>query len=252
MPPPLSLLVDLLPRTGASLLYALGYGTGVGAFALMARRRGLSTPGVWSLVVVGLLGGLLGANLAQYLATGAPGKSVLGGVTGGYLSVFLYKRYIGLRRPTGDLFAVGMMAGEAVGRWGCFLGGCCFGRPVAAGSAAWCVEAQGACRYPAQIYLSLVCAAILAVLVAVEARRALPENGLFFLQGALYAAARFVIEFYRTADPVGLGLTVAQWTCLVAVAFFGTGLWRLVARERVRVAAPEAVPAPAMAAEAGG
>ena len=242
MPPSPLQLDALIPRSPSALLYVLAYLVGTAAFALMARRRGMATGGVWSLAVVALLGGLVGANLAQLLATGSPGKSVLGGVAGGYLSVFLYKRAIGLRRPTGDLFAVALMAGESVGRWGCYVGGCCFGR----------LAPDGVSRYPAQLFLSAACAAILAVLVAAERRRVLPENGLFFLQGALYAAARFVIEFYRTADPVALGLTAAQWGCLAALLFFGAGLYRLARRSKTAqpVAPQQAVPA-AQAAGAG-
>ena len=108
--------------------YALGYLTGLAAFVLMARRRQLATAGIMS---VGLIGGLAGANLAQWLFGGAAGKTVLGGIAGGYLTIILYKRYLGLRRPTGDLFAVAISAGEAVERWGCFFGGCCYGKACA-------------------------------------------------------------------------------------------------------------------------
>ena len=112
------------------LCYALGYGTGLAAFYAMARRRGIATSGVMALMGAGLIGGLAGANLTQWLFGGAAGKTVLGAVAFGYVSVFLYKRYLGITRPTGDLFAVALCAGEAVGRFGCFFGGCCYGLPV--------------------------------------------------------------------------------------------------------------------------
>src|SRR5713226_7126471 len=113
----------------SAILYGAGYLTGLAAFLLMARKRRLLTWGVLSLLGVGLIGGLVCANLIQWLASGNAGKTVLGAIAGGYLSVFLYKRYLGIRRPLGDLFAVAISAGEAVGRWGCFAGGCCYGRP---------------------------------------------------------------------------------------------------------------------------
>jgi prolipoprotein diacylglyceryltransferase len=121
----------MLPPFGASpVFYLLGYCAGVSAFAWLAKRRGISTVGVWSVALVGLFGGLIGANLAQLIASGGKeaGKTVLGGIIGGYLSVHLFKRRIGLVRPLGDLFALALSAGEAVGRWGCFFGGCCYGR----------------------------------------------------------------------------------------------------------------------------
>src|SRR6185437_4553020 len=100
----------------SSFCYALGYGTGLAAFWWMARRRGLDTPGVMTILVAGLLGGLGFANLLQWVFSGSPGKTILGGVAGGYVCVMAVKRYLGIRRPLGDLFAVAAAAGEAVGR----------------------------------------------------------------------------------------------------------------------------------------
>src|SRR5438128_6696554 len=111
--------------TLSSTFYALGYLTGLAAFAAMAARRKLLTAGMMQIMAAGLVGGLISANLVQWLAAGNAGKTVLGGIAGGYISVELYKRRLGIRRPTGDLFAVAICAGEAVGRFGCLFGGCC-------------------------------------------------------------------------------------------------------------------------------
>jgi phosphatidylglycerol:prolipoprotein diacylglycerol transferase len=205
----------------AALCYALAYAVGTAAFALMARRRGLATSGVGAVSIAGLLGGLVGANLAQWLTTGSGGKSVLGGVAGGYLAVVLYKRYLGVRRPTGDLFAVALSAGEAVGRFGCFVGGCCYGVPTAV---SWAVYQHGAWRHPTQLYLALLSLLILTVLLWIEFRAPLPENGLLYVQGTLYAVGRFLVEFFREGTPFALGLTAAQWACLAGFVFFGSRL----------------------------
>ena len=110
--------------TLSAACYALGYLTGLAAFVWMARRRKLATAGIMAVMGAGLVGGLVGANLAQWAFGGVLGKTVLGGIAGGYLTVILYKRHLGIQRSTGDLFAVAVSAGEAVGRWGCFYGGC--------------------------------------------------------------------------------------------------------------------------------
>ena len=225
MPFPFALPVSALP---VAAIYALAYLVGLGAFALMAYRRGLATDGVRAVAVVGLLGGLVGANIGQWVAGGTGGKTVLGGIVGGYLCVYLYKRHIGLRRPLGDLCAVALCAGEAVGRWGCYAGGCCYGRevPAAHSGVLGAIYQHDAWRYPTQIYLSLACAAILLLLLALDRYRPLPENGLWYLQGLLYSVARFTIEFYRDGPPpLALGLNTAQWFCLVGVAFFSVRLW---------------------------
>ncbi len=205
--------------------YAAGYLTGLGAFWWMARQRGLATQGVFALLAAGLVGGLVCANLAQWIFAGTAGKSVLGAVAGGYLSVALYKRYLGIRRPLGDLFAVALSAGEAVGRWGCFFAGCCYGRTCA--HLPWAIWQHDAWRHPTQAYLSLASLGILLVLLALERLRP-PENTLFFLQGVLYCAARFGIEFLRDSPRTAGNLSLAQWACLFGGLFFAVRLTLLL------------------------
>ena len=208
----------------SAMLYAAGYLTGLAAFLLMAWKRRLLTWGVVSLLGVGLVGGLASANLVQWLVSGDVGKTVLGGIAGGYLCVVLYKRYLGIRRPLGDLFAVAISAGEAVGRWGCFAAGCCYGRPS---DAPWAVWQHEAYRHPGQAYLSLANLAILIILLVLE-RKHPPENTLFYSQGMLYCGSRFCIEFYRDTPILISGLSLAQWACAAGFVFFAIKMHRLM------------------------
>src|SRR5258708_2348744 len=68
--------------TFSAAFYALGYISAAVAFVWMARKRKLATQGMLATMGAGLLGGLLAANLVQ-IATGSPGKTVLGAVAGG-------------------------------------------------------------------------------------------------------------------------------------------------------------------------
>jgi phosphatidylglycerol---prolipoprotein diacylglyceryl transferase len=206
--------------TAASVLYGLAYLVGALAFWLMARRRRLATEGIAMVAVAGLVGGLLGATIGQWVLTGGqPGKSVLGGWLGGWLAVWVTKKRLGLHRPTGDLFAVALMAGEAMGRWGCFVGGCCHGRAC---SLSWSVYQHDALRHPTQAYLSIACAATLVLLLLIERRRP-AENTLFMLQGLVYPPLRFAVEFFRENERLHLGLSTAQWVCIGAFGYF---VWR--------------------------
>ena len=216
--------------------YALGYLTGLVAFVLMARRRNMATAGIMALMGAGLIGGLVGANLAQWIVGGTEGKTVLGGIAGGYLSVIFYKRHLGITRSTGDLFAVAVSAGEAVGRWGCFYGGCCYGKIC---QLPWAVFQHGATRHPTQLYLSAANALILVTLLRFDKTNP-PENALFYLQGVLYCAARFTIEFFRDGPPPVLYLTVAQWACVAGFLFFAVKLRRLLRPARF---SPAPIPA---------
>jgi phosphatidylglycerol:prolipoprotein diacylglycerol transferase len=55
------------------------------------------------------------------------GKTIVFGMVGGYLGVELAKASLGVGVKTGDSFAVPVAAAVAVGRLGCFVGGCCIG-----------------------------------------------------------------------------------------------------------------------------
>jgi len=214
--------------------YAAGYVTGLLAFIWMAYLRRMANEDIFAILAAGLIGGLLCANVAQLLVTNTAGKTVLGGIAGGYMFVLIAKRLLGITRPTGDLFAVAICAGEAVGRWGCFFGGCCYGKPT---TMAWAVWQHNAFRHPAQIYLSLANLLILLVLLFLQRQSEyrsesrpgirLPENTLFCVQGALYCVARFLIEFWRFTPDAGL-LTRAQWACMAGFVFFCVYLFRLL------------------------
>jgi phosphatidylglycerol:prolipoprotein diacylglycerol transferase len=209
----------------AAVFFVAAYLVGVMAFAVMARRRGIATNGIAVLASAGLLGGAFGAQVLQSLFGGVPGKSLLGGVAAGCLAVVYAKARLGIRRPTGDLFAVAIAAGEAVGRIGCLFAGCCYGRAT---TVAWAVYDHGAWRHPTQIYSSVAAAATLAVLIALERRRVLPDNGLFYVQGLLLCGSRFGIEFMRDVPVTAIGLTTAQIACAAGALFFAGRLVRML------------------------
>jgi phosphatidylglycerol:prolipoprotein diacylglycerol transferase len=209
------------------VFYVAAYAIGVVAFAVMARRRGIATDGIAVLACAGLLGGALGAQVVQWMAGGVPGKSLLGGIAVGYLAVIYAKRRLGIVRPTGDLFAVALSAGEAVGRIGCFFAGCCYGKAT---TLPWGVYDHGALRHPTQLYSSLAAALTLALLIYLERKGALPENGLFYVQITVLCALRFPIEYAREVPATVLGLTTVQVACILAVVFFTWRLARLLAK----------------------
>jgi phosphatidylglycerol:prolipoprotein diacylglycerol transferase len=208
----------------SSAVYALAYAAGLAIFASAAKRRGMCTNGIRLIMFAGVVGGLLGANVAQFIATDGPGKTILGGIAGGYLAVIAAKRYLGIVRPTGDLFALALASGEAIGRWGCFLAGCCYGKKS---GESWGVWQHDAWRHPTQIYLSLAAAATYLILLRFE-RAKPPENALFFLQGSLMCTYRFAIEFWREGTAPYLGLDLAQWAALAGGAFLAWKFWALM------------------------
>jgi phosphatidylglycerol---prolipoprotein diacylglyceryl transferase len=218
----------------AAPIYAVAYGVAALAFWWMARRRGMLGDDAARVMGAGLIGGLAGANLLQLLATGLPGKTIEGGIVGGWLAVIWVKRRFGIARPTGDLFALAIPAGEAIGRIACFVGGCCYGKVA---NVAWAVHEHGALRHPTQLYLAFGAALCFALLLTIERRFKLPENGLFYAGGMLFCIDRFAVEFFREGTTTQLGLTLAQAGCTLGFAFFAWKLARSIgSRVEVRQA----------------
>lgn len=220
--------------TAASVFTLLGYVTGALVLLLAARGRQWDRRATLWLLLAGLAGGLVGAKLAQWLVVGWPfgssaaqmlrpaagGRTIIGGILGGWLAVELAKWRLGIRRSTGDLFALALPAGEAVGRIGCWLHGCCYGVPA---SLPWAVYQHGALRHPAQAYSMLVALVIFAVLLALRTRLR-REGDLFRLYLLLYGTGRFLVEFVRYRDQLYAGLSLAQWLSLELAAAGGLAL----------------------------
>lgn len=220
----------------AQALTLLGFATGGLVFFLEARRRNLATEGIGKLTLVALIAGLVGAKLTELVfGDGAlfrepwalldprtGGRTIVGGILAGWLAVEIAKRKMGIKRTTGDMFALALPAGEAVGRLGCYVGGCCYG---AESSVAWAVFQHGAFRHPTQLYLSA--AALGTFLLLFRLRDRLAEGMLFPLYLCLFGAYRLVIEFFRVRDVAFAGLSVTQW---VSIEIFATSLILLMVR----------------------
>jgi phosphatidylglycerol:prolipoprotein diacylglycerol transferase len=222
----------------AAPIYALAYGVAAVVFWWMARRRGMAADPAARIMGAGLIGGLIGANLLQLFATGLPGKTIEGGIVGGWLAVIYVKRRFGIERPTGDLFALAIPAGEAIGRIACFVGGCCYGKVA---DVAWAVHERGEMRHPAQLYLAFAAAICFAALLFIERRYKLAENGLFYLGGMLFCIDRFVVEFFREGATAQFGMTMAQLGCTLGFAFFA---WKFAQLSGTRTATRTALRSP--------
>ena len=196
-----------------------------------ARRLLPSPPGVaalprWdrvALAAAALVGGVFGAKLPFVIWPGlgpgsawtADGKTITTGLIGAYLTVELTKLALGVRVKTGDAFALPLALALAVGRWGCFFNGCCYGTTT---TLPWGVNfGDGLPRHPTQLYESLFHLLMAGILLILAARGSIPGHRLKLYLIA-YAAYRFTTEFVRPEPSVALGLTFYQWACLVLAA----------------------------------
>ena len=162
------------------------------------------------------------------------GSTVLGVITALILYAALYARAHSM--PIGaalDLVVPVLPLAQAIGRIGCLMAGCCYGKVTSSAWGAYLPDDQGrwALRHPTQLISSAVDLLIFALLITLErffTRRPptdRPFPGFYtLLYLLLYTAKRFLVEFLRgDGTPLPGGLTIYQ--VYVALAFaLSTGL----------------------------
>jgi len=176
------------------------------------------------LALSAFVGGAFGAKLpfvgTDWLALSgwfSDGKTIVAGLIGAYLAVELMKLALGMRVKTGDTFALPLALALAVGRWGCFFNGCCYG---AATPLPWgvpfAVDGQTVVCHPTQIYESVFHLTMAGVLLLLM-RTGLLRNHLLQLYLICYGVYRFLTEFIRPEPGWVLGLTFYQCAAVFLV-----------------------------------
>jgi len=118
-----------------------------------------------------------------------------------------------------DLFAPYIALGQAIGRIGCFLNGCCYGKPVS-----WGIffPAHQMHLHPTQLYSSLGLFIVFAVLMQYK-KDVKYSGGVFVLYLVLASVQRFIVEFFR-ADHTGVlwSFSIFQIVslCILAAALY--------------------------------
>jgi len=213
------------------LMLALSFILGVQLVMRWVKRDGISEEKIVDLAFVVLFSAILGArifyilsHLKEYahdplgvLRVWEGGLSMYGGVI---LSViigtwFLKKNRLPVWRMA-DYIALAMALGLFLTRIGCFLNGCCFGKPS---SLPWAIcfpsdsvagiQFPGEKIHPTQIYESLLGLSLFFLLLIFH--RFKRFDGFFFwLFILLYSLFRFFIDFIRFYEPSSI-LIIAGW-----------------------------------------
>jgi phosphatidylglycerol:prolipoprotein diacylglycerol transferase len=176
-----------------------------------------------TILLAAFIGGVLGAKLPFVFVRDADwfgyawlteGKTVTTGLIGAYAAVELVKLLHGIKAKTGDSFALPLALALAVGRWGCFFHGCCYGVPT---QLPWGVDfGDGIPRHPTQAYESLFHFSMAAILVQ-TVRRGWLQNQRLKVYLISYGIYRFLTEYIRPEPDYALGLTYFQWVALMLV-----------------------------------
>jgi len=239
-------------RIPAHLVFeSLGYFLGFRTYLALRRRwrDDIDETVRWSVIAAAAVGGAIGSKLLAWLdhpiETWAHraditwllgGKTIVGGLLGGWIAVELVKRVIGEKRATGDLFVIPLCLGVAVGRIGCFLAGLDDHTYGMATTLPWGVDfGDGVHRHPTQIYEIVVLGAI-----AVWAWRAherlvvgaLRRGDLFRGFMVLYLGFRLVVDWIKPESRPYLGLSGIQIACLLGLLYYLRDLPRIFLRPR--------------------
>lgn len=221
---------------------SLGYATGYVVFRRLRAGRGdvIDERHRWTVIAAAAVGAVAGSRLlglaehwpstlaalragrVMALLLSPGGKTIVGGLLGGWLAVEIVKCLIGIHRRTGDLFVVPLCIGIAVGRVGCFLAGLdddTYGKPT---SLPWAVNfGDGVGRHPTQLYEILF---LLTLAFVLSRPVALPEGSRFRIFLGSYLAWRTAIDFLKP-QPLLLGMNLIQWACAAGICLLGLLGW---------------------------
>jgi phosphatidylglycerol:prolipoprotein diacylglycerol transferase len=213
-----------------TLFEVLAYTAGYQVYRRSRQRSGDLLPDDqrWLIIASAAIGALLGSRILgvleqvprlgfhwqSFLQSG--GKTIVGGLLGGWIGVELTKRIRGIHSHTGDLFVVPLCIGIAVGRIGCLLAGLAddtYGTPT---SLPWAIDfGDGIPRHPTQLY-EIVFLILLGVIVHRFNEQPHQEGTTFRLFLAAYLAWRLVIDFIKP-QPLIYCLNLIQWTCVAGL-----------------------------------
>ncbi|HAN20974.1 MAG: hypothetical protein A2Y15_03175 [Clostridiales bacterium GWF2_36_10] len=181
------------------------------------------------IIIYALLGGAIGAKLPiliynykilfsypENINLLISGKTIVGGLIGGFLAVFLVKRRFKIELKTGNDIAAPAAFGMAIGRLGCFFGGCCYG--IESPQFLGVDFGDGIYRYPTQIYELIFDLGLFVLFLYLKRTKELRPGVLFKYLLNAYFIFRFLIEFVRDTETI-LGISYYQILCSLCLIF---------------------------------
>lgn len=200
---------------GYGLMIGLGFIAGILVGSYLAQKSGLSADhftniAIWT-IVIGFLGGKLLyviVNFKHFLEAplavlGSEGFVVYGGIITGVITITTYCKVKKLSALSYlDLMVIAVALNQAFGRVGCFLAGCCYGRPTDSAIGvifpAGCIAPAGIKLHPTQLYMAAGDLLIFLVLLFMHlGKKSFPKGFLCASYLTLYSFGRFLIEFVR-------------------------------------------------------
>lgn len=233
---------------------ALAYASAIAAYLLLRQRFGdsVSTTLRWVVITAAVAGGAVGSKILFLLedpkltlqnihnpAYLMGGKTIVGALVLGLLAVELMKRHVGILPSTGDLYAIPLALGIAVGRVGCFLTGLSDNTYGTATSLPWGVDfGDGVRRHPTQLYEAAFLVLLIPVLFRILRNAANTSSGKHlsvFVPGdafrffmIAYLSFRLLCDFIKPYVRIYFGLGAIQWACVIALLYYSSDIARWI------------------------
>jgi len=235
------------------IFIAIGIFSAVILAMKLAERDGISLPVMSNICFLMIILGIIGArfvyvitNISYYMKNPLDiiqiwkgGLVFLGGLIFACTFVLWYIKRHGLDFwKIGDILAPCAALGMAIGRIGCFMAGCCYGKPT---DYAWAVTFTDPCSlaplniplHPTQIYHSLACLIIFFTLMILRKNKSF-EGQVFLWYLILFSVQRLLIEKFRwDCRPILFdNMTMTQFISLVILMTAGISL--IIRKRRLR------------------
>ncbi|OGX45328.1 MAG: prolipoprotein diacylglyceryl transferase [Omnitrophica WOR_2 bacterium RIFCSPLOWO2_12_FULL_51_8] len=195
--------------------------------AARAKKENLAPEAIINFLFAAFISGIIGARLLyviqnrdfyfkeplEIVMLQHGGLSWFGGLIAGTSAglIFLKRRRLPIYKAL-DIAAPSAALAQAIGRIGCFLNGCCFGRESALG---FYFPGRHIRLIPVQLYSSLLLVIILVILTYLQ-KRPHRQGEIFYAYLLLYSAKRFLMEFWRgDGQVVFLHLRLFQFFSLI-------------------------------------
>jgi len=192
-----------------------------------AKKRKFPTDFIWNIGFISTVLGIIGArifyvlenikfyfnNPLEIIILQHGGLSWFGGfILGGLVAIYYSKKKKIPVLKTLDLFAPYLALAQGIGRLGCFLNGCCYGKASLSGMY---FPVHGEMLIPTQLYSSLALILIFIFLRYLQSKP-LHEGAVICSYLILYSTKRFIVEFFRNDNSVFIsGLTLFQVIALL-------------------------------------
>lgn len=216
---PVLLEIGILKIFTYGFLVASGFFVAIHLAVRQGKKEGIDPQKILDLSFYILVSAIIGARLlfivveykyfienpVEILKFWKGGLVFYGGLIGAALvTVYFIKKNPMPLWKVADIAAPSLAIGQAIGRWGCFFAGCCYGKRSDLPWAITFTDGRSLAPlniplHPSQIYLSLNVFFIFLFLIWFRKRKSF-DGQLFWIYGILYSIGRFIIEFFRGDD----------------------------------------------------